>query len=107
MSWKQHVCRFDEDTVRLLQIAQDFLIQYFGHEADEAEQVMSKFIEASIWDEDVMHHESSYRLAAAAHYLCALGGDRTALGKWLLEAGHKDAPPAAAEYFREHYFQKR
>jgi hypothetical protein len=105
MSWKKHVF-FDEDTIRLLQIAQDFLVQYFGHDTDEAEQLVSKFLETSVWDEDIMHHESSYRVAAAAHYLCALGGDRSTLGTWLLEEGHNTPPRAALEYFREHYFQK-
>lgn len=99
--------QLDEDTVRLLEIAQHFLVRYFGHDEGEAERLMGEFVETSAWDQDVMHHESSYRVAAAAHYLCALGGDRSALGTWLLEEGHNRPPRDALEYFRRHYFGQR
>ena len=96
----------DEDTYRVLDIALYFLRKYFGHSEDEAKALMRCFFNdfAKRFDEDGIHHESSYRMAAIIHFLSHKKGSPDALGDWLLSSGHNQAPPEALEYFREHYF---
>ncbi len=101
-------CDYDKDTYRLLDIALLFLVRYFGHSDTEAEQLMVRFHQSfsQQFDEDAIHHESSYRLAAIIHYLVSMRGRRDGLGDWLSEEGHSSPPAEALEYFREHYFVK-
>ena len=97
---------YEEDTFKLLDISLHFLVRFFGHSEHEARVLLKKFDSdfSEIYDEDVLHHESSYRIAAFIHYLVFLSGDGRALGEWLQEEGHVGTPPEAAEYFRKQYF---
>lgn len=106
MSWVGDDAHLDADTVRLLEITHHFLIAYFHHDCNEADRLMSEFLSASRYDEDFMHHESSFRLAAIIHYIHALGGDPSSVGTWLIDQGYNITPRDALEYFREHYFRK-
>jgi hypothetical protein len=96
----------DDDTYRLLDITLEFLRQYFGHSEDDAEALMTCFFNdfSKRFDEDGIHHESSYRMAAIIHYLSHQKGNPDALGDWLVSSGNNQAPSEALEYFREHYF---
>lgn len=97
----------DEDTRRLLQIAEHFLGVYFGHDEASAHRLTEEFITSSGLDADFVHHEGAYRVAAAIHYLQALGGERNKLGHWLPEGGFNRVPAEAMEYFNVHYFDPR
>jgi hypothetical protein len=108
MSWSTIVPKYDEDTYTLIQIAVDFLVQYFGCTIDDANQAMIVFLQSysSDFDEDALHHESSYRLAAIVHYLIRLKGSREQLGNWLVENGYNRTPFDAMDYFNKEYFKK-
>ncbi len=99
---------YDDDTFRLLEISVDFLVRYFDHTPAKASELMIEFlkIHSEAYDEDDLHHDSSYRIAAMAHFLVAWGGAREDLGGWLIDQGHISPPPEALEYFREKYFSK-
>ncbi len=98
--------KYDEDTFRLLEISTEFLIRFFEHTQEKADILMMKFLKSysKYYDEDILHHESSYRIAAIVHYLIELKGSRETLGNWLVENGYNKQPPEALEYFRDHYF---
>lgn len=99
---------YDDDTFRILDISLVFLVRFFGHSEAGAKELLREFNAsfASYYDEDALHHESSYRVAAMIHYLVSLGGAREELGEWLHQEGHTSAPPEALEFFRENYFVK-
>jgi hypothetical protein len=99
---------FENDTFRILDIALKFLETYFEHSPERAELAMKRFFEtfSDRFGEDIIHHESSYRMAAIIHYLCDLKGDPDRLGHWLLEQKFNQTPVEALDYFRRHYFEK-
>lgn len=96
----------DDDTYKVLDIAHYFLGHYFGHSEENAGAIMVSFFQeyGSRFDENVVHHESAYRMAAIIHYLLHLKGEPDKLGDWMLESGVNQQPSEALEYFREHYF---
>ncbi|MCZ7646574.1 MAG: hypothetical protein M5U26_15020 [Planctomycetota bacterium] len=98
----------DEDTGRILDISKDFLHMYFGYNKESAKTLMKTFIEeyGDTFDEDEIHRQSAYRIAAISHYLVGLQGQREKLGHWLIESGHQNSPASALQYFRENYFQR-
>ncbi len=108
MSWRKYTTTFDPDTVRILEIAETFLTKFFGHPASDASTLIESFLEihGSRYDEDFLHHQSSYRVAALIHYLQAIGGDVSGASEWLVDQGHNNPPREAIDYFREHYFTK-
>jgi hypothetical protein len=111
MSWKDiaNQLSYDEETERLLQISVDFLSKFFGYSKDESDDYMEKFLESysNEFDEDMLHHESSYRISVIIHYLIGLKGERNNLQNWLVEnINNKRTPNEALEYFQEHYFDK-
>lgn len=97
---------FDDDTYRILDITLVFLQRYFGHTGAKSCELMKEFFMrfSKRFDEDVIHHELSYRMAATIHYMTFLQGDPNKLGNWMLETGANQPPGEASEYFREHYF---
>ncbi len=97
---------FEDDTYRLLDITLTFLSRYFGHSCEESERLMESFFDsfADRFDEDAIHRELSYRVAAIIHYLVYQNGSPEELGDWLLSSGNNQTPPEALEYFRETYF---
>lgn len=99
---------FENDTFKMLDITLTFLETYFGHSSDSAEAAMKHFFETDSdrFNEDVIHHEMPYRMAAIIHYLCDLNGDPNRLGNWLLEQKFNLTPQEALDYFRRHYFEK-
>ena len=99
-------CFDDDDTYRVLDIALTFLSQYFGHHGNDAKNLMKRFFSdfSDRFDEETIHHESSYRMAAIIHYLSYKKGNPNELGDWLISTGHHQAPPEALEYYRERYF---
>ena len=90
------------DTYKVLEITIHFMNQYFGHPEATAGELMVAFF--TQFDEDVVHHDSAYRMAAYIHYISFLKGDPNKLGDWMLASGVHQTPPEATEYFREHYF---
>lgn len=99
----------DDDTFKLLDIAHHFLEFYFGHLPEQASEIMVAFFNefGPRFDENVVHHESSYRMAAIIHYLTYLKGSPDKLGDWMLETGTNHQPREAVEYFQEHYYVKQ
>jgi hypothetical protein len=99
---------FDDDTFRILDIALTFLEQYFHYTPEDAELKMNVFLKdfSTRFDEDAIHHESSYRLAAIIHYLTGLNGNPNKLGDWMVANKFNQSPPDAMDYFRRHYFEK-
>ena len=99
---------FDGDTCQVIAIALTFLEKYFRHGKEEslllAQRFFAKFSER--FDEDAVHHESAYRLAAAIQYLSFLEGEPSKLGDWMIANGYNKPPSEALEYFREQYFAK-
>ena len=111
MSWKNIVNQigYDDETQRLLQISVDFLSMFFGYDEVAANNHMETFLRfySKDFDEDQLHHESSYRISAIVHYLIGLKGDKNKLQKWLVEnINNQKTPYEAIEYFRENYFGK-
>ncbi len=97
----------DEDTYKRLDIAGDFLGQYFEHpEALAVEMTISFFRHhGDQFTEDIIHHESSFRIAAAIHYFEFLNRSTEGFGDWLIESGNIQTPESAHAYFRERYFK--
>jgi len=97
----------EDDTYRVLDITLAFLVQYFEHSEADAAALMQHFFEhySERFDEDAVHHESSYRMAAIIHYLSHKKGNPNELGDWLISSGNNQTPREALEYFREHYIE--
>lgn len=95
----------DDDTYKVLDITGHFMEQYFGHSEEQARALMAVFFAelGSSFDEDMVHHESAYRVATIIHYLQYLKGDPGLLDNWMFESGTNQPPPEAAAYFHEHY----
>lgn len=97
---------FDLETLRVLEISLYFLNTYFGHNIDKGSELMKSFFDnrSNRYDEDLIHHESSYRVSAAIHYYEFLKGENSGFGEWMRTNGHFKPPREAFEYFRENYF---
>lgn len=93
---------FEPMTLRLLDISVELLMRYFGHTRDDAEELTNRFLvrEPSVVNEDFIHHEMPWRVAAAIHYLESIGGPRERLGHWLIESGNQNSPPEVPEFVR-------
>jgi len=85
-----------------------FLQIYFGYTPEKAESFLKIFFLkfSSRFDEDAIHHESSYRMAAIIHYLIEIKGDPNGLGDWMIANRFNQPPADALAYFRENYFDK-
>lgn len=96
----------DDDTYKILDIAGDFLFQYFDHSAALAAELTISFFKhhGDRFTEDIMHHDSSFRIAAAIHYFEFLNRSTGGFGDWLIASGNIQTPDAALAYFRERYF---
>jgi len=109
MNWREEAKRLDyedrDETELLLEIAHHFLCEYFGHKTDYANDIMIKFLKnySSSYNEDFIHHEMSYRVAATIHFVIHLNGSPNKLGEWLIENVNKKHNPEADEYFRRHF----
>lgn len=108
MTWRERASDFDADTIRVLEIAVDFLVRYFNHSRESAEHMMADFLETygDRYDEDLIHHQSSYRVAATVHFVAGLEGSIDDAATWMVKEGHNNPPREALEYFREHYFEQ-
>ncbi len=110
MKWKQMFNELDyedrEETEKILEIAEHFLCKYFGHDLSYADEILYQFLHrySQRYDEDFIHHEMSYRVAATVHFIIHLNGSTNDLGNWLVETGHARPDPEATEYFRKHFF---
>ena len=93
---------YEPMTIRLLEIGVDLLMRYFGHSREDAEKLTSAFLlrDQSVFNEDFIHHEMPWRVAAAIHYLEGLRGSRERLGHWLIESGYQNSPPEVPEFVR-------
>lgn len=108
MIWKRHTKEFDLDTVKILQIAQDFLIKYYSCDKEEAEVLIDDFLEShqDKLDEDLIHFYSSYRLAGLAYIVIREKKTLESANEILVEKGRHNPPQSAMEYFRENYFEE-
>ncbi|BDD12929.1 hypothetical protein FUAX_53610 (plasmid) [Fulvitalea axinellae] len=95
-----------DDTYKFLEISAYFLQQYFHHSEKESEILTISFLEnySDKFDEDSIHHETAYPIAAIIHYLESLQLPLSEVGDWLLENSHNTPPGDALYYFRTHYF---
>jgi hypothetical protein len=93
---------YEPMSVRLLEISADLLVHYFGHTRERAEELTSRFLvrDPSRFNEDFIHHEMPWRVAAAIHYLESMGGPPNRLGDWIIESGNEGSPPEASELIR-------
>ena len=107
MSYPSAIAIFDEETQLIVEVSLKFLHDYFGHPRPTAEGLICALLEthSDMYDEDFIHHESSYLLAAGAHYFSELRGERGGFRDWLRENAHDKTPPDALEYFRKTYFR--
>ncbi|MDW3193371.1 MAG: hypothetical protein R8G66_13445 [Cytophagales bacterium] len=96
----------DDDTHKILDIAMNFLKQYFDYSESRSEHILKSFFKeyGDIYDEDLIHHESSFKMAAIMHYKCTLKDHSGSVKDWLMESGYNSPPKEAMEYFRENYF---
>jgi hypothetical protein len=81
-------------------------VSEFQHSEEEAVDLIDLLLasHAKVLDEDFIHYESSYGVAAAAHYFGVLGGRPETLREWRSASNLVGTPPAALEYFRTRYF---
>jgi anaerobic selenocysteine-containing dehydrogenase len=108
MKWRDALQKYHPDTLIIIEIAERFLQDYFGHGADRAEEVLSEFFSrfGGSFDEEYVRDEHSWRLANAAHYCIQLQGERVDLPEWRRREGYLRTPPEALEYLREHYWNR-
>jgi len=107
MGWTSHVPpHWDDDTRKLLEIATHFLHSVFGHTPVRASGLMRDFLRLGPFaDEDMVHHEGPYSIAAVCHYRLVLQGPPQGLVTWLVDNGHHSPPPEVFSYINAHYFQ--
>jgi len=100
------VFEFDEDTEKILEITEVFLVRYFGQTEAGAHALLRRLLSeyAERIDADFIHHESAFGMALVAHYLLVEGGELGSLREWSRKAGYQSPPAEALEYFRANYF---
>jgi len=109
MNWKDQLNNIGytdrEDTEEILEIAVHFLVIFFGHTTQYASDLMFQFLQkySEVYDEDYIHHDLSYRVAAIVHFAIHLNGSMNDVKDWLIETGHIKGNQEATEYFRKHY----
>ena len=107
MTWRCEN-RFNAETVRVLEIAEHFLTEYFGHTKESAIEVVSKYFR--MFDipyvQDAVVHALSWKMAKRIHFTVALGEDPEDLIFWEMENGLRDAPAEAKEYMKVHYWDQ-
>src|SRR6266481_5745999 len=98
----------DEDTERLFEIAVYFLQQYFGYSQEDAVRLVNDYykLREHQHDDDYYHREGSFQIAVQVHYFTGLRKDPGHFPQWKRENGLINAPRAAVDYFKEHYFRK-
>ncbi len=104
--WQDFAGDLDDETKRVVAIGVDVLVVVFGCERMEAESLMATLFEkhSDRYDEDHIHRESSYYLAAAAYFVGREGGEINSFIPWLNQTGRLKAPEVALKMFREKYF---
>lgn len=106
MKWEELEKSLDEETFLVIDIAREFLTQYFGSSDSEARtqiaELLTRFPDA--FDEDGIHRDSSYGVAASASYLIGQNGSLRELSQWMYENGHNRVPRDALEHFNSRYF---
>ncbi len=107
MNWKEKVADFEEGTIRVLQITQHFLCEYYACRIEESEALLSTFLTqfAERVDEDLIHDLSSYRLAGLVYFTIKKGENFTRANELLIDNDLHNPPPEAFTYFRQHYFE--
>lgn len=106
MSWRNHPVAADEETALLIEIAVDFLVMYFGHDRSDASEMMATFLDkyAQYYDEDTIHRQLPYRMAAFVHYVVAMNGKYESAYEWLVNSEHNEMPYEAREYYSKKYY---
>lgn len=98
----------DEETLVILEIARDFLMQYFNHTQEKSDILINTFYDRNRGrvDDDFYHHESSFRVATMAQYFIYLTGNEKDFINWLKKEKLWETPREAIEYFNKKYFDK-
>lgn len=108
MKWRDTLHHYRPDTLVIIEIAERFLQDFFGHSPKRAEEILSEFFSrfAGSFDEEYVRDELSWHIANAAHYCIQLQGERGDIPAWRRDNGYLRTPPEALEYLREHYWNK-
>jgi hypothetical protein len=108
VSWRTDLKHFDPDTLLILEIAERFLQDYFGHDAVAAERILSEYfvIKQSWIDESYVRHEHSWRIATEAQFRVEVRGAPGELFEWRRSASVVDTPREALEYLKRHYWDR-
>lgn len=106
MSWRTEN-QFDEESIRILEIAEHFLVTYFDHSKSTATELVTNYFHRfNIPEvEQFISHELSWNMAKRIHFTMALHGDRGSQIIWEVENGLRGTPREALEYLRENYWR--
>lgn len=98
----------DDDTQRLFEIAVHFLQEYFAYSEEQAVDMINHYYLSWIntHDDDYYHQILSFQIAVRVHYFIGLNGNSDDSVEWRSAEKLNAQSPEAAEYFRQHYFQK-
>ena len=107
MTWRTEN-KFSEETICILEIAQHFLKEYFGHEDHDAEIMIGKYFQkVKMPDpESVIGHVLSWEMAKRVHYAIGLGHDPDGQITWEIENNLRNTPREALAYMRNNYWNK-
>lgn len=99
----------DDETLALLEVTRDFLVQYFNHTLRHAEGLIDTFYEENRArvPAHFYHHESSFRVAVMIHYFVHLKLKDEGFGDWMRANQFVETPREALEYFNEKYFSPK
>ena len=108
MSWRDDLKLYVPDTLLIVEIVQRFLQDYFGHDAESSQLVLTRFFEMKKrWiDEEYVREEHSWRIATEDQFLVVVKGDSGELPEWRRNEGLVSTPRKALEYLRLHYWDR-
>ncbi len=105
-SWRS-AHAFAAETVAVLEIAETFLQQYFGHSATEAERLLTAYFQRPASpSESYIVHSMSWSIAKRVHFVMALQGAPGDIIFWEVENDLRKTPRDALAYMREHFWSK-
>lgn len=109
MRWRQDLAESSQDTVVIVALAEQLLVEYFHHETESAEDAITQYFRRyrSQFDEAFVRHEHSWRIATAAHFTVHLNGNPSNLPFWRVENGCVRTPMEVVEFLDENYWKPR
>jgi hypothetical protein len=109
MSWRDDLKSYSSDALSIIEIAEKFLENFFGHDAQSAERVLSRFFEIKKgWiDERYIWHQDAWRIATEAQYCVEIGGPAGELTEWMHREGLLNMSEEALDFLREQRHLKK